>query len=294
MKRSYISNLLLLGVLLVLLVFFEKNQQQSAPTIISSTLTAQQVEHIYIERPDLPSIQLERQPSGNDWQLKDPIDTQASTARINLLLSLLDTPASRQLQSVSAEQLEAFGLTTSDLRLRFNDTIYTFGNIESLGGHRYLQQGETVFLFEDDLSPLLTASASSFIDNRLFTAEEKISALTLPQLDNETLQLQEVSVTLSRQGAEWTSSAPKYSEAALNRMAQAWQHAYAMQVAPSSIDTTATITPIAVTLADGTQHHLFAVTSEQGLKLFHPQKQLLYLFPSALIPTFFPPVIDTP
>jgi len=291
MKRSYVSNILLLSVLLLLWVLFERAQQAQLIPQIETTISAEQVHHIKIQRQGQADIELERQSA--DWLVSQPFKAAASASRVNLLLSLLESPFSRRITVKDAEQLEAVDLAAPRLSVYFNDQAFHFGGIESISGHRYLQHQDHLYLFEDDLSPLLLASANSFINNRLFNADEQIVQLTLPILLDDALQADQA-ISLKYQDGKWQSAEQQVDEAANAVIAQSWQNAYAMQVVTEKANQLENALPIEIVFSDGTTHALLGQLSKQGLAIVHPEKQLRYQFPAALAPAFFPATTESP
>lgn len=291
MKRSYISNILLLSVLLLLWVLFERAQQTQLVPQIETTLSALQVQRIVIQRQGQAAIELERQSA--DWFVAQPFKAAASSSRVNLLLSLLDSPVSRRMPLKDVIQLEAFELAPPGLTVTFNDQSFHFGGIESISGHRYLQHRDALYLFEDDLSPLLLANAHSFINNRLFNTREQIVQLTLPSLAEFALQA-EPTIKLTYKQGRWKSTASQPDETASAVIAESWQNAHAMQVVIAETAPLENALPIQIKFADGTTHLLLGQVSQQGLAIVHVDKQLRYQFPAALAPAFFPATTESP
>lgn len=292
MKQSYISNILLLGLLLLLWVLFEKAQHvaQIVPQI-NTTLSAEQVHRILIQRQGQADIVLERQAS--KWVVSKPFNAAASESRVNLLLSVLQTPVSRRMPVQDTVQLEAVDLAPPVLSLHLNDQMFHFGGIESISGERYLQYQDFLYLFEDDLSPLLLASAHSFINNRLFDKHEQIKQLMLPTLMGDALQA-EPTLTLKYEEGKWQSAEAHADYAANALIAHAWQNAYAMQVVTLDLTDLDNLLPIEIVLMDGTTQQLRVQLTNKGLVLIHPQKQLRYQLPAALAPALFPTMLETP
>lgn len=292
MKQSYISNILLLGLLLLLWVLFEKAQHaaQIVPQI-NTTVSAEQVHRILIQRQGQADILLERQAS--KWVVSKPFNAAASESRVNLVLSLLQIPVSRRMPVQDIAQLKAIDLAPPVLSLYLNDQVFHFGGIESISGERYLQYQDFLYLFEDDLSPLLLASAHSFINNRLFDKHEQIKQLTLPTLMGNALQA-EPTRTIKYKDSKWQSAEVHADDAKNALIAHAWQNAYAMQVVTSALTNLDKLLPIEIVLMDGTKQQLRVQLTTQGLVLVHPQKQLRYQFPAALAPALFPTTLETP
>lgn len=284
MKRSYITNLLLLTLMMVLLWQLDRVQQQPAITTIGGELKASMVQTITVQRAEQNTIELVRNHAG--WQLTHPFTAHASDSRINLLLSLLETIPGEQFAIDNDLDLAAFGLAEPELTLLFNDTAFTFGDIEPLSEQRYLRTGNVIYLFNDSISPLLQASASGFIENRLFTDVGQLQSLDIPMRSDQTLQNQ--SLTLRLTDGQWQSDANGFNTDTLTAIAQAWQQAYAMQVSPSTTPPADDFLPIKFRFADQQTMAAYARLSAQGLSVLVPDWQLQYQFPASTAANLFP------
>lgn len=284
MKRSYLTNLLLLTLMMVLLWQLDRVQQQPDITTIGGTLETAMVQKITVQRAEQNNIELVRNHAG--WQLTQPFAARASDSRINMLLSLLDTLPGEQFVIDNDLDLAAFGLAEPDLKLLFNDTAFTFGDIEPLSEQRYLRAGNVIYLFNDSISPLLQASASGFIENRLFAGVGQLQAINIPMRSGQTLKNQSLSMQLTN--GQWQSDVNAFTTDTLTATAQAWQQAYAMQVSPSSTKLTDDFLPIQFTFADQQTIAAYARLSAQGLSVLVPDWQLQYQFPASTAANLFP------
>lgn len=284
MKRSYLTNLLLLTLMMVLLWQLDRVQKPATITTIGGDFTALMVQKITVNRAGQQPIEIVR--SDNGWQLQQPFTASASESRVNMLLSLLDSVPSEQFTIDENLDLTAFGLAQPDLTLRFNDIAFAFGEIEKLSGQRYLRGGETIYLFNDAISPLLQASASGFIENRLFANNGNLQSLTLPyraeqMLGNNTL-------TMQLENGHWQSTDKRFSADELTAMASAWQQAYAMQVSPDDDVAGDDFLLLQFIFDNGDKLQAYARLSSQGLSLLIPERQLQYQFPASMATSLFP------
>ncbi|HCC82032.1 MAG TPA: hypothetical protein DEQ25_12450, partial [Methylophaga sp.] len=218
-----------------------------------------------------------------------PIHVRANQTRINLLLSLLQQPAHQQIPVTQTTDLAEFGLQQPELSLVFNEYHFAFGDTEPLSGYRYILHNQQIYLINDDISPLLGASASSFVDNRLLDPASKIAALHLPELQNQQGQQKYAALSIVQQNDSWHSMPQNYPQDKLLALLQNWQQAYAMQVVIMLDDETSTPDEQEVTikLTDNTQRKFVVSHSEEGLTLTDHQQQLQYLFPATIIPALF-------
>lgn len=284
MKRSYLTNLLLLTLMMVLLWQLDRVETPEVVTTIGGELTPSMVQTITIARGQQNNIELTRSNLG--WQIQQPFTAQASDSRINMLLSLLDTAAGEQFYIDNDMDLSQFGLAEPAISLTFNDTRFEFGDIETLSEQRYLRAGEIIYLFNDSISPLLQASASGFIENRLFAGSDQLQSLTVPLREQQMLQNQ--SLTLHRQNGQWQSDYAGFSTDQLTAIASAWQPAYAMQVSPANVVPGEDFLPVQFTFDNGRSIDAFARLSPQGLSVLMPERQLQYQFPASTAMNLFP------
>lgn len=77
--------------------------------------------------------------------------------------------------------LQQFGLSDPEVILSMNNEQFAFGGVESISENRYVLHQGMIFLVQDDVTPLLTASAGSFVDNRLIAEASQLTRLSLPQ-----------------------------------------------------------------------------------------------------------------
>lgn len=284
MKSTYLTNLLLL-VVAVLLVWLMTESQTPNTRFITDNLTQSQVTEITIQRKNQPAITLQYDAQ---WQLVQPIKARANQTRIKLLLSLLEQPVEAPIPVTEKTPLADFGLAQPRLILSFNQQSFAFGETESLSGYRYILHNQQIYLVHDDISPLLSASASSFIDNRLLDTTNNIKALHLPQLFKENGEQYSAALSIYQHDGHWQSKPESYAQDALLTLLQNWQQAYAMQVviAPE-VRMTANTPSVAIDLMDNTQRRLMVSQSENGLTLTDPDLQLRYQFPAAMTDALF-------
>ncbi|HET8807742.1 MAG TPA: DUF4340 domain-containing protein, partial [Methylophaga sp.] len=217
MKRSYLTNLLLLTLMMVLLWQLDRVQTPEIVSTIGGELTPSMIQKITVNRASQNTIEIIK--TGQSWQLQQPFIASASDSRINMLLSLLDSIPNEQFAIDDKLDLTAFGLAQPDLTISFNDTSFVFGNTEQLSGQRYLRSGEMIYLFNDTISPLLQASASGLIENRLFANNGQFQSLTLPFRSEQ--MLKNNSLTMQLQKGQWQSTDNRFSADELTVIANA-------------------------------------------------------------------------
>jgi hypothetical protein len=287
MRQSYLINLTLL--LLVLLAFWLL-QRPEAPLESQNPLTElspQSIQNIRIQRSGHPQITLIK--SNQHWQLLAPFRARANEARINLLLGLLSERVHSQFATHDNELLNQFGLTETSTVLSLDDQQFVFGGTESLSGRRYLLHNNTISLIDDQVSPLLNASAASFVDNRLLDNTKTISKLRLPLAFDANNQ---AFVTLSLINGQWQSDSDiTLSSDQIVSLIDAWQHAYAMQVTHSNSSTELRQgQTISIWLADAAEPmELFLTHDDKMFTICNPVTHLQYHFPISTLATLSVP-----
>lgn len=277
MKSSYLTNLILLAIVIALLWLSQREQpaQQQASTL--SSLDTEAIELIQIARDGKVNLRLERQQ--NHWILTEPFNARANPTRINLLLSLLKAPVHGEFQPMDQSALDQFGLSNPDVILSMNNEQFAFGGVESISENRYVLHQGMIFLVQDDVTPLLTASAGSFVDNRLIPESSQLTRLTLPAEDEGR------KASFSLLEGEWHSDNSELSTDAIKTLADSWQHAYAMQVRylPDAELSALTEPQIELWLSEQAEPiQLLMRQSGQTLHLINPALRLQYDFPLAM------------
>ncbi len=278
MKSSYLTNLVLLAIVIALLWLSQREQPAEQQTSTISSLAPEAIELIQIARDGKVNLRLERQQ--NHWILSEPFNARANPTRINLLLSLLKAPVHGEFQPMDQSALDQFGLSNPDVILSMNNEQFAFGGVESLSENRYVLHQGMIFLVQDDVTPLLTASAGSFVDNRLIPENTQLTRLTLPVAEGDSRK-----VSFSLQDGEWRSDNSELATDAIKTLADSWQHAYAMQVRylPDAQLSANSEPQIELWLADQAEPiKLLMRQSGQSLLLINPALRLQYDFPMAM------------
>jgi len=283
MKSAIIRNSVLLLVIIGLYWFINR---APSPLVDSHHLTSLQAEHvttIHIQRHDRDDIKLSKQ--DDDWFIDQPIQANANITRTKLILNLLSSVSHSQLTITPNLTLQQFSLEPAKVKLRLNDQLFEFGNIEPISKHRYIRHNNILHLVNDTVMPLLNANANSFIDNRLFSANQHITQLSLPEIVDGDSHTQ--AVTISLEDGHWQSSNSVLSTDSLTAVITSWQHAYAMQVMPFN-NANAFAQTVTVEFADKTSSNLLLQLTSHHIALIDVSKKLQYQFPRAKLQQFLP------
>ena len=288
MKISYLTNVLLL-CLVVGLYWFNSQETADNKQLQLTTLAQNDVQHITISRPNSIDITLEKSASG--WQLIKPFQAQANTTRIKLLLSLLNTTSYAQLNNSTS--LQQFGLSSDSVQLTLDDQSFQFGNIESISNHRYVLHNKTVHLTKDKVMPLLNASASSFIENKLIAKENHIQQIKLPLRNNDD-SLSTKTMTIEKVDGHWRSKSTTHTADQLSELVSSWQNTHALQVVPISESMHRDLKPIIIEIQfkEPINIRMFELQlSNNALFLIDTETKLRYQFSKAMVKLFLPAII---
>jgi len=282
MKQSYLTNGLL--VLLIIALYWFVNYEPIEVNV-NKTLSSLSLDHVHtikikrINRDDIVLNKIEDQ-----WLITQPIQANANPTRVKLILALLSTSPHSQFRPDHTHSLQQFDLEPSKISVQINDQVFNFGDIEPLNHYRYIQHNGLIHLVDDTVAPLLNATASSFIDNRLLSDDRHITKLSLPAILTQDGYSKEIMLEL--QDGHWMSSNSKLSSDELTILIDAWQHAYAMQVLP--VTDTIIGQSITVEFNDQTNIELIVQFDTRSMSLINRTKKLKYQFPLANKRQFFP------
>jgi hypothetical protein len=288
MKKSYLINLILVGLIIGLYWFNTVDTDPVAGLKQLSPLTSDDIQHIIISRPNTADIILEKSASG--WHITQPIKAIANNTRVELLLSFLNTPSYAQISAVTDGDLEQFELAPANLVLTLNQFNVQFGGIEAISKHRYVLIGDVIHLITDRITPLLYANASSFIENRLIAKNNIITKLVLPKLNTDNT-LSAESTIIENLNGHWQSNLPAITTDQITAIVQNWQYAYALQVLPIKDTMPATSMPHKVQVWFNNQilpAEYDLTINGNALFIKDPQQMLNYQFTLALLTQLLP------
>lgn len=287
MKSSYFTNFILLLLVVGLFWFSQHSSNKEADSNsvhLLTSLNPADINTIDIQKRQKNDIKLMR--NNTPWQLMSPYPAPASQTRINLILSLLKTPVHGEFQPMDTSSLAQFGLDRPTAIVSMNNESFAFGDVESISKRRYVLYQHMIYLIDDDVTPLLTANADSFIDNRLIAEHNTIEKISLPHsLDNsDVLQIDNVD-------GQWHSDDKKLTADQLKILIDSWQFAYATQVRKLAQETLATLpAPQIKVWLKGQQQpvSLILQTTTNNFTLVNPDLGLEYIFPMAMSTQLLP------
>ena len=180
MQKRQTFNLILLFIVVIAIVLLQLDDKdsQTQQKFSISTLTADVVKQIHVERRDYPDMIFLRE--NDDWMMTEPYHTRAAGHRIQGILDILTSRSKHQLP-VKKIDLVQTGLIEPELRLILDNSWFEFGGVNPLDEHRYLLHNDTVHLIHDTLYPQLMTSPTFFIDNKLFANASGIRSIQFRQ-----------------------------------------------------------------------------------------------------------------
>lgn len=223
MRLRVLINLLLLAAVIGLgaLLFFQPREPEEAPKAISPMNTAA-VQHIRVERPDKPTIELNR--IAGDWKLTAPLAADAEDDRVGTML-LLPQSGSQGHFNASDQNLEKFGLEPARLTIHFDDTTFVIGDENPLNPEqRYVLHNGEVHLISGRLHQRLNAPLTYYVNPDLVTPDSELTRIRLPD------------GVLSRQGEEWRII-PGHLSDSPHQIVENWQQARAIYVKSHDLST---------------------------------------------------------
>lgn len=290
MKSTYLTNLVLILFVIGLYWYNNQNESHHNDVIKLASIASDDIQFITISRPKTDDIVLEKSPSG--WHVTRPFKARANATRIALLLSLLTANSYAQLSvSDNDHSLSKYGLSPAKVTLSLNDHIFQIGDEETISQHRYVLHNATIHLIDDQVTPLLNANATSFIDNRLIPPNRSIAKLELPVRNTDNTLSTDPVIIENKQG-HWHSPSLDMTKDQLTTLIDLWQHAYALQVVPvTKIASQATASTHKVRIFYQGNDHVseFELRSTKNtLIITNVKQQLTYQFPVALYQQLIP------
>ncbi len=220
MKSRLLLNiaLLLLGAALVALIIYKPGLEQAPAPASLTTLDADEVHHLRIEREGSDAIELRRE--DQEWRLSGPGNLYADQGRIDSILRITQEKSATSYR-VSAADSAKYGLKPPAVRLFLDEVELAFGATDPLSNRRYVRKGDNVYLTEDAYFHLLNAERASFVSPRLLPPKSEIVKITLP----------DKTLTQNAQG-HWQlqPDAPTVSADDMQTLVDAWRNSSSLWV----------------------------------------------------------------
>ncbi len=269
-----ICALSLLTAGLIALLYFKPGKER-APEYSISSLTADAVAKVGIERPGMGAVALGLR--DGKWRMSAPFEARADVAQVENLLSLLNAKSSVR---YGQTELARFDLEQPLVKIKINDQEILFGGINPVSGEQYVATQSHVYL----ISPRYGSAAQleSWVSRKLLAEDEQPVRFEFPAF------------SVSKSEDQW-SLVPQTNELSqqdfivwLNR----WRLAMSLATTPA---TSAHGAPVKITLANGREIPLFVIEKESEVLLVRQDEKLQYAFsPAVAKPLIQPPQASAP
>jgi hypothetical protein len=219
MRQRWLLNAGLVVVigLLAWLAMHRAGQDKDVAGPPLTTLAAEKISQLRIERPDHPAIALEK--TGTEWTLTSPVRSRANPFNVESLLRILTAPGETRFPA-GGQDLAKFGLDLPRSRVYYGDAEIAFGSLHPLNNRIYVLHNNEIVLIPAHYLSSAVYPYTNFIDSRLFEERRKITAIKLPDF------------TLAQQDGAWRKQPPdnQLTSDRLNEFAAEWQNARALGV----------------------------------------------------------------
>lgn len=179
MKRKHFN--LLLGAVTVALVpaIYFSQEKPEAPKPPVTALKESDVTHILLQHTGDPDVELKRE--GSTWWLVKPVRARAETLEVNGILDLATREASTS-YPLAEVRLAELGLEKPHRRVRLNETVVEFGDVDPIENRRYVRVGDQIHLIQDPPSAALDADYADLVQKHLIPEGAKILEIRLKNL----------------------------------------------------------------------------------------------------------------
>jgi hypothetical protein len=262
-SRVLLNLLLLLGIVVLGLVArFEPGIEAPPDSAAITTLKADDVHRIHINRPVRDDLVLERK-TGQDWQIERPVPLPADDFKVRALTRLAEQ---QPVRSYPANEMDLAELQLAPpyASAILNDTAIEFGNLDPIDQLRYVRVRDRVYLIPDNYLPLMETGFSQFVRLQLFDPQARIESVSVPGL------------TVDHGGKDWRVEPQQAVSAdALEQFFKIWQTASAISIQPADPEKTGE--PVEIRLHDNPEPvALQIIAREPALVLARPDWGIQY------------------
>ena len=267
MRKSWLLNAALLMLVAALGWFAYLKPRSDEPTTYPlSTLKADQVRHIRLERGGSPAIAIEKQE--NLWLITAPFTAHADPFHVERLLAIV---AARAAHRFAGTDLARFELDQPQARLTIDGQRFNFGTVSAVTRDQYVLTGGTVYAIDPRYGGALPATAEQLIRRRLFAGNEAPVRF----------EFRDFSVTQS--DGKWGVAPPATDlrQDDFNRWVDEWRQATALRAERHADEKT--IGEIKVQFRDDRRLTLGILQREPELIISRPDEKLKYYFHSETV-----------
>jgi len=271
MKRTQLNLALLVAVagLGAAAYFGQKKEDKGTPL---TSLTPESVTRIALEHPGQPVVKLEKK--DGQWRLVEPVQAETDPFEVSALTGLATVEAKRRLP-LAEVKLAELGLQPPAYRVRLDDRMLDFGDVEPIEARRYVLVGNEVALVDDPPSASLDADYSDLVSKALVPEGAELAKV----------ELKDLQVARSADGKDWAvlPAQPQAAANAAQQLAEAWKGARAMWLAAEPPEGSQG-EPVRLTLKDGRVIELIVAQRDPQLVFARPDLKIRYTMSKALEP----------
>ncbi|VAW53579.1 hypothetical protein MNBD_GAMMA07-642 [hydrothermal vent metagenome] len=181
MNSRILVNLGLFIFLALAITFFINQKNKPHDIQYLSSLKIDTITDIEIPRPKGRSIKFRKNKQGV-WIMLTPFLIKAHPFRIQTLLNLAQLPIKKS-HAIDTLNLADYALSPPRARIKFNNTEIAFGKINPMNNQRYLLAENKMALAQEQIYPLVSAQAVSFINLALLPDGIKITRIQSPVIN---------------------------------------------------------------------------------------------------------------
>lgn len=264
MKKSWVLNAVLLVVVVALGFFAYLKPRSDEPTTYAlSTLQADQVRQVRLDRGGSPAIAIEKK--GNLWLIIAPFTAHADPFHVERLLAIV---AARAAHRFAGTDLARFELDQPPARLTIDGQSFSFGAVSAVTREQYVLTGGTVYAIDPRYGRALPATPEQLIRRQLFAGNEAPARF----------EFRDFSVTQNDGKWSVTPPASALSQDDFNRWVDEWRHVTALRAERHADNKP--IGEIKVEFKDGRKLTLGILQREPELIISRPDEKLQYYFPT--------------
>lgn len=263
MKNRWLLNAVLLALVAALAALVLLRPGRAPETLPLTTLSADQVATLHIERPDQETVTLARH--GADWRMAAPLAARANAHNVATLMQLIGMPA-QPLEGAGAAA--EYGLDQPRATLRFNDVTVALGTLHPLDNRVYARRGTDVLLLPAQAYGAAMRAWTDYLDTHLLESTRRPVALRLPDF------------TLELRNGSWERLPPNaaLSGDRINDFVSEWRNASAIAVARHS--KRPPLATIELRFDDGSRLTLAVLARQPDFVVYRADEGLEYRFPA--------------
>jgi len=297
MRKRWIINLLMLVLVAGIVAFLylrPKANTGGGQEYAVSALKLADFDAIKVEFPTQAPLQFEKK--DGFWRMTAPYKTRADQLSVQRILAVI---AATSNDKFAATDLEKFGLTNPQLRLKLNgqkgEEVFVFGTYNPVTEDQYLAYKDAVYLVKGIYSEAASVQSIELVDKMPLSPAEikQIVGFNFAHLE----QWEEAKLNVDIQDGKWTSNHPKAkpSQDELNEWLEfSWKQGPAKQVELYTPDHKTTYPSFDVKMSNGKTVHFDKIQEAPELLLGRADEGVLYHFSNDVGFTMLNPPLNLP